>query len=273
MNPIHISPFTMPRSASPGTGPTSGGTRIRVGGSVDVEDRGVERCRGADEQAIPLRAPERQVRADLRRPEPPDERAIGVEAVEGRARCDPDVPGGVEADAIDLAELDDGEDPVTRRPALDEVEGTDMTSPGVGDVKEPFVERESEPVGSVEVVGDLFADTGARVGAVQMAAVELRIGADAFVVGRDPVGRIGEPDRSIRPFDNVVGTVEPPARERLGDDRGAPVMVGSDDAATPLFTREDTSSAVERLSVPVAARLLERAHRPGCLVPSQRSIV
>ena len=144
-----------------------------------------------------------------------------------------------------------------------------MAGTGVDDVELRLVGGEGEPVRPHEVVGnDLDRPVG--VDPEDVAPADLALGAVALVVRLDPVARVGEPDRAVRAFDDVVGTVEALSLPAVGKDRRRAVVLGPRDPASAVLARDDTTLAVDRAAVGVAGRLRERPTTP--VVSSQRSV-
>ena len=86
-----------------------------------------------------------------------------------------------------------------------------------------------------------------------MLAVDLGLGREAFVVGLDAVGRVGEPDRAIGLHDHVVRAVEPFSLIALGQDRDRPVVLDPGDASGAVLAADHPALAVEGAAVGVGA--------------------
>ena len=104
-------------------------------------------------------------------------------------------------------------------------------------------------------------------------APELAVGLVALVVGEDAVRRIGEPDRAIRPDDDVVRAVQALAVIAVGDDRDAAVVLGADHAPAAVLAADEPSLAIDGVAVGVAGRLAEDADRAAALVEPHHAVV
>ena len=154
-----------------------------------------------------------------------------------------------------------------------DVEHPDVLDPAVGDVQLRLVEREGEPVGPHEVVGDDAAGASDGVEAVDVTAADLALGTMTLVVAVDAVRRIGEPDRAVGSDDDVVGAVEPLALVPVGEHGDRTIVFGPRHPPVPVLAGHEPSLGVERVAVRVSRRVTELADGAGDLVPAQDAIV
>ncbi len=77
-------------------------------------------------------------------------------------------------------------------------------APAFGHVEQALVGREGKAVRPLEVVGHHLQAAVLRVETVENGR-QLRRLLAAFVVGVDPVMRVAEPDRAVRPANDIVG--------------------------------------------------------------------
>jgi hypothetical protein len=134
-----------------------------------------------------------------------------------------------------------------------------VAAAGIGDIEDMLVGREAEAVRLGEVVDDHVELSRSRVEAIDVAAVLLRLGLVAFIVGKDAVGRVGEPDRAVGFDDDVVGRVQPPALVTVDDRRDRAVRLGPQNRAGPVRTGDQPALAVAGVAVDVVRRLAEDA--------------
>jgi hypothetical protein len=78
----------------------------------------------------------------------------------------------------------------------------------VRDVEQILVGRKRQAVQLFEIIGDNLHIAGGRIEAIDVASADFTLGLDAFIVGKDSIGRVGEPDRPIRLDHHVVGRVQ-----------------------------------------------------------------
>jgi hypothetical protein len=142
----------------------------------------------------------------------------------------------------------------------------------VDDVELALVGREREPVRLREVVGHLD-HRAVRLDPVDVAAIGLALRSMPLVVALDPVAGVGEPDRAVGPFDEVVGAVEPATVERVRQRRDRTVDVDPGDGTAPVVTRHDATSPVDDAAVRVARGRLPHTDRTGDLVVPQHPVV
>ena len=98
------------------------------------------------------------------------------------------------------------------------------------------------------------------------AAAQLRVGLVALVVVKDPVRRIGEPDRAVGRHDDVIRGVEPLALEAIHDRRPRPVRLVARHAPRAVLAGKDPRVLVER----VAVREIRAVEVGDALGPVQR---
>jgi hypothetical protein len=143
----------------------------------------------------------------------------------------------------------------------------------VDHIEPRLVGREGEAVGLQEVVRDPPNRTVGRIDAVDMRAVELARGLDAFVIGVDAVGGIGEPDRAVRADHHVVGTVESQAFVAIGDHGDGAVVLRSGDPAPAVLAGHQPALPVDRVAVGIAGRAAEDGDLAALLVEAQHPVV
>ena len=87
------------------------------------------------------------------------------------------------------------------------------------------------------------------------------------------VGRIGEPEASIRVWHHVIGRVESLAVVIVGDDRDRAVELIAGNASCEMLARHLPALEVKGITVAVVRRRAEQAHATVVLEPSQLTIV
>src|SRR5690606_19568078 len=108
--------------------------RSRRLGTPGVDVDRIERRGRGDEQAVLLRAAEAQIRHDLGDEDLAEQGAVGPETVDAVPGARPDVAVGVEAEAVELAGVADGENSGIRHGAgAADIEGADVPQ-GAGPV-------------------------------------------------------------------------------------------------------------------------------------------
>ena len=110
------------------------------------------------------------------------------------------------------------------------------------------------------------------VDAIDVVAV-LLLGLVALVVGKDAVGRIGEPDRAVGLHHHVVRRVELLALVAVGDHRGRAVMLGARHAPPAVLAGDEASLPVDGVAVGVAAGRAEHRDRAVGLVVAHDAVV
>jgi hypothetical protein len=88
-----------------------------------------------------------------------------------------------------------------------------------------------------------------RIDPVDVAAVLLHLALVALVVAHDPVVRIGEPDRAVRPHHHVVRRVEALALVAVGDHGDRAVGLGTCHAARSMLAGDQPSLAVTGVAI------------------------
>ena len=107
-------------------------------------------------------------------------------------------------------------------------------------------------------------DLSARaVNAEDVVLSKLAVRLVTLVIREDPVRRIGKPDRAVRSDNDVVGAVQPLALVVVGDDRQAAVMLGSNNASSTVFTRDQPALAIDGVAVGVVGRLTKTLTEPS----------
>jgi hypothetical protein len=91
--------------------------------------------------------------------------------------------------------------------------------------------------------------------------------------GLDPVGRIGEVDRAVRPEHDVVGTVEPLALESLREDGAGAVVRHPAHPAAIVLCREHLSPAVEGQAIGHAGGVRGQLRALGQAAPAGDTLV
>src|SRR6202035_64261 len=99
------------------------------------------------------------------------------------------------------------------RGAVSHTEPPDMPRLAVGDVELPLIQGERQAVGPDEAVGGEVYLTRARVDPVHVMTADLALGLVPLVIAVDAIARIGEPDRAVRTFHDVVRAIQPQAVE------------------------------------------------------------
>ena len=95
---------------------------------------------------------------------------------------------------------------------------------------------------------------------------------ETFVVGKNAVGGVGEPYRVVQPHDNVVGRVQPPVAETIGENGQRPVEFRPGHAASPVLAGDEPTLAVAGIAVDEVGRRPEDGHT-AALHPSQHPLV
>src|SRR4051794_31656401 len=255
---------------------------VREAVARDLAAQAVHRRRRGDEQPAPVGTAPVDVAHGLRHLHGAQVLPLGAEdAHPERARLapragDPDVAALVELHAVD--EVADGEvagpDPVghdapgAERAVVADVERADVRPLGVVDVEDALVGGEAEAVGLAEVVIEQLGLAAAGGKPVQALEGEVLLALDAEP-RHAPVRRVGEVDRAVALYDDVVGAVELLAlevrRQHLAAGAAA-VRVHADDRARDVLADDEAPVEVERHPVALVRRAGDLAH-PALLVP------
>ena len=140
------------------------------------------------------------------------------------------------------------------------------------DVEARLVGREGEPVRAVDVAAHDGQAPARRIHAIDVGR-QLRRGAMSLVEAEHAEGRVGEPDRPVRPAHDVVGRVERLAVVAVGDHRDRPVVFGARDPPRVVLAGEEPALPVARVAVGVVRRLAEHADRARLLLPLEDPVV
>ena len=148
---------------------------------------------------------------------------------------------------------------------------------GVGHVEQRFVERERQAVRVFHGGADAAQLAAARVETEDMVATEFALGFVAFVVGRDAVRRVGEPDRAVGFDDDVVRGVEPATFEAINDDfvgqrRQARTEARTNHRALAVRAVQQRAVVLARVAVGVLDRIAPDGHA-GAGVPAQHAVI
>ena len=226
--------------------------------------------------AVP--AAEADVRNRLRHEDFPEPPAIGGNAMHAVARRGPEIAVLVHAHAVRATGRNGMENVAARQaPVGRHVEGADVArivrvdAPGIGDVEARFIRTEGKAVRAVEI-GQHGADMARmRIDAVDIAGQRL-LAARALVIRSDAVVRIGEPDRTVRGDDDVVGRVQRLAIVTVGDHGDGAIVLRTRDAARAVFAGHEAAFPVARVAVGKIRRLAEcRDAERGA--PAQHAVV
>ena len=134
-----------------------------------------------------------------------------------------------------------------------------------------LVRREREPVGSHHV-GHLGRDRAVGVDPVDVARPDLALGRVPLGVAVDPVGRVGEPDRTVGCDDDVVRAVEPHAVEPVGEHGPCAVVLEAHDGTGAVLAGDHSALAVQGVSVAEVRRLVGDRHPTGRDVESHPAV-
>ena len=152
----------------------------------------------------------------MRHEYPPEQLAICADAVDTISRAAPDVAILIDPHAIAISRFDLVEDVATRQPRAIRlnIEGANVLArrllrlvSGFGYVQSSFVGRKSEPVGTIEIARDNPYLARFRFKPVDRRRL-FRPLPSAFIVVRDALEWISEPDRTIRLHYNVVRRIQ-----------------------------------------------------------------
>ena len=109
--------------------------------------------------------------------------------------------------------------------------------------------EKARPFGLTKSVATAVTSPVVGIDAIDVAGADLLRRGVAFVVGIDAVGRIGEPDRTVRLHDDVVGRIEALALEAVGEHAPRAVVLDARDAAAAMLARDEPALAVDRMAV------------------------
>src|SRR5690606_40096089 len=110
---------------------------------------------------------------------------------------------------------------------------------------------EGRPVRLVEIVGDNSYLARIGIGAIDMAGADLAFRPLALIVGEDAVGRVREPDRTVRLYHRIVGRVEALAFVAVCDDADGAVMLGACAPARKVLASDQPALGIDRIAVGV----------------------
>src|SRR5712692_7524428 len=199
------------------------------------------RRRGDEERAVIVVAPG-EVRRALRRLDDLAERAHRIEHVDAAGAAAVHVARGVDLHPVGRPGfVTPGLRPhaaIRERPARGDVEDADVLAGGVVDEELPLVEREAEPVGTIEVVHQQLRRLGIRAHAVDALEVELLRPLDAVEL-RAAVRRVAEVDATVALAYDVVGAVELLAPIVRGDRDDAAVRLSARHLADRVLANEE----------------------------------
>ena len=134
-----------------------------------------------------------------------------------------------------------------------------VRKPGVDHIQLLFVRRERDTVGLDKVIDDNLDVSALRIHAIDVVLFLLGSRLDALVIPADAIGRIGEPDRTVRSNNRVVRRVQPLAVVLVRNDGDRAVEFGPGDPSAAMFTRDQASFAIDGVAVRVHRRLTEYA--------------
>ena len=144
---------------------------------------------------------------------------------------------------------------------------------GIGNIKECLIGRETDPVRLRIVVGDTCHGTIGGVDPVDMAGTDLARRAPPLVIHQDAVVGIGEPDRPVGAFHDIVRRVELPALVIVGKNRNRAVMSGAGDPPRQMLAGDKPPLAVGGVAVAVHRRRAEDRDRTVGVVIAQHAVV
>ena len=201
-----------------------------------------------------------------------------MDAVAG-ARPEPALD--VEPEAVEEPAGARGEDAAVRElSGLVHVEGANVARPvlhvrrpGIGHVELPLVGREGDAVRADEVVRRDAHGARLRIHPVDVAGPDLAPGLVAFIVAVDSVGRVGEPDRAVRPHHDVVRRIQALALEPVGDDGHRTVVLGAADAPPAVLAGDEAALPVHGVAVRIVRRAAEHADGAARLVVPHHAVV
>ena len=135
-----------------------------------------------------------------------------------------------------------------------QVEGPDVAAPGVVDVEHAFIGGEGEAVGHDKVIDDRLMVP--RSGVTRYTPAKVR----SHCSGDDGVVRVGEVDAAVGLDHHVIGPVEPPPLEAVGD---------HGEAAVELLPGDPSGCHARRRATGPGG--LGSAHWPGSSAPGTRT--
>ena len=129
------------------------------------------------------------------------------------------------------------------------------------------------PFGRTMSVMTAVDRAGFGVDPIDVAAVDLLLGAIALVVGVDAVGGVGEPDRVVRLHHDVVGRIQALAVPFVRDDGNRAVDLGAGDAARQMLAGDQPALVVDGVAVRIVGALAEHRDFAGGLDEPHHAIV
>ncbi len=144
---------------------------------------------------------------------------------------------------------------------------------GIGDIECLFIRREGQPV-RLDIIGrHPCHSTGVRVPSIDMAGTDLAVRPPPFIIHQDAVGRVGKPDRSVRPDHNIIRRIETLAFNAVGKHRDRPVMLGPGDAAGQVFAGDKSSLSVNRVAVRILRWLAKHRYRGIGIIKAHHPVI
>ena len=195
------------------------------------------------------------------------------------ARAAPQVAVHVAANAIGESGRHVGEDATVFEAAICHIKSANMRGAaqsmrgaGIGDVENFFVGRETQAVGTHKIVGNDGGISGIGIEAIDVGG-QFVFRNVAFVVERDTVSRIGEPDTAIGMCGDVIGCVERFALKAVDEHGDGAVVFGAGDAPRAVFTGNQPTCSVAGMTIAIIGRLAIDAEAAIDLAPAHDAII
>ncbi len=158
---------------------------------------------------------------------------------------------------------------------VDDIVDLDRALPragGVDDVEQLLVRRKGEPVRPLHVTDSNRELAGRQVEAIGPVR-QFRSRLVAEVIAANPGAVVAEPNRAVGLHDDIIGTGQLFAVERLGEDRDGAVVLGAGQPLRVHLAGHQPPLAVAGVAVGIMRRFAEDADCPGLFLPFHHPVV
>src|ERR1700745_87411 len=119
----------------------------------------------------------------------------------------------------------------------------------IGYVERRLIGREGEAGGLYAVRHGKRYFAGAAIDPVDIGGADLGFALPSLIVAVDPVGRIGEEDRTVRFDHDIVGRIQSAPPMLVGKYGDRTIVLGPADASRKVLAGNEPSLAVDRIAV------------------------
>src|SRR4029453_4205685 len=219
-----------------------------IRGPTEPDPNAIEGAGCGDVEVVSLAAAEGEVRCDLRQPEFADQRTVRVVAVQAIVSGAPKATEVIKSNPV-IALVIGAEKVAAAQFPMINIEHSDAMQFAVDDEQSAFIGRKSQAVGLGKVFGYRGQIVVVRIQTVDVAGADLRCCFVSLVIGTNPIGRVGEPERSVRVLYHIVRAVQPASLVGPGQHLDGSVMLHSRDPPLTFFPGPDPSLPVHRTAI------------------------